>query len=324
MALIDLIPVMTSNNPGNGYIASASSSYSPNYLPYKAFDKVKPVSPNNNCWSTEPEKNILTGWLQITFPSKTKVSRLELMHRNVYPEGMVKEFKLLGSNDNSSFTEIIHSIETGWQNLETRGFNFDPVEYKHYRLSILSNNGWSICTSIGEMSLLYNTDYDENISHIKSNLTYTLPMNTTINILNKINDAREGLLGMANDNDNYGDLYVVGKDGKSHLTKSGTKSEIIWEGVCSTTNVEMILNKSIQNYKYILFEITIDGQTNFKCCEVIPINNVTQSYNVISSKYNTTSSFWYTSIFVNERTFKIESINYSGLKPVISKVIGIY
>ena len=90
-----------------------------------------------------------------------------------------------------------------------------------------------------------------NVSSTNANLTYTLPMSTTTLIKAKSNDSRVGLLGMANDPDNFGDLYVVGRDGKSHLTKSGVKSEVIFDGVANAIGQYNLVD-SIDKYTYLI------------------------------------------------------------------------
>ena len=90
-----------------------------------------------------------------------------------------------------------------------------------------------------------------NVSSANANLVYTLPMATTAQIKAKTGDSRTGLLGMANDPENFGDLYVVGRDGKAHLTKSGVKSEVIFDGVANATGQYNLVD-IIDKYSYLI------------------------------------------------------------------------
>lgn len=116
----------------------------------------------------------------------------------------------------------------------------------------------------------------ETVSHTKAFYAQTVPMNTTKKILAKINDTRVGLLGIANDDENFGDAYVVGKDGMSHLIKAATKKEIIFEGSANQAKTSYTLNDSIEKFSYII----VTG-----CCSD-SIGNKLYSLETVVSKEN--------------------------------------
>ena len=157
-----------------------------------------------------------------------------------------------------------------------------------------------------------------NISNKNASLTYTLPMATTKKIKAKSNDKRVGLLGLANDDENFGDLYVVGKDGKSHLTKSGIKSEILFDGkVTSPSTIN--ITKELKEFKLLIFETTnsSDGER--------------RSYNTI---YVSEKLFEIKQILLHEYGNRYTSVNLTDDKLVLSisalrdlhlrRIIGIY
>lgn len=183
--------------------------------------------------------------------------------------------------------------------------------------------------------LVYGTEEQENVSHKNASLTYTIPMNTTEKILAKTNDLRVGLLGMANDAENYGDLYVVGGDGKSHLTRSGIKSEVIFDGSAGTPKTGYTLSKSIDNFSHVI----VTGMCEEVGSVIYSIELIIskENYNYISkssthaicgvSYANDASGYTIGFRFEDDKTLYINSITKtitSWENVRISKVIGVY
>lgn len=185
-------------------------------------------------------------------------------------------------------------------------------------------------------------DYDtcdthEYVSHTNAFHAQTLPMNTTERILAKTNDSREGLLGMANDQENYGDLYVVGKDGKSHLTKSGIKSEVIFEGKASTLG-NYILNNNVKNFKQLIVvgdATSANGVDYYEVTTTIDTKAISNTsgvakYTLLYSTNTSTGTITSSRIglcFPTDTTLEIAftSLGASNYKSIqITKVIGIY
>lgn len=170
-----------------------------------------------------------------------------------------------------------------------------------------------------------------NISHKNATLLYTLPMATTKEINAKTNDSREGLLGMANDVENYGDLYVVGKDGKAHLTKSGIKSEIIFDGVISTTSTPVSLTKDIKVFNKVIVYVRATNVSNTvttRFSTIVDCAKVEYGYDhrYSSTFYATAESSAGCTFYFEENNIILSAQgNGSGYKkPEIYMVEGIY
>lgn len=190
--------------------------------------------------------------------------------------------------DNNEY--IINSAQFGTESRNILVFEKTGLQNKIHKIELLSGtnaNRYGISfdaidiNESGEMKSEEDYNNQEevdfpNISHKNASLVYTLPMATTEKIKAKSNDKRVGLLGLANDDENFGDLYVVGKDGKSHLTKSGIKSEVLYDGLANATG-EYGLTNSIDNYSYI---VVYSGLTNKTVTSIIDIVS-----NVISKDY---------------------------------------
>lgn len=150
---------MTSNTTPSPLVASASSSYSNDYLPFRAFDNSLSDLPNggNNAWITS--NGVVTGWIQLDFGASTSVNVFNLTPRqnvtaNVGINSMPKKFNLLGSNDGSNYETIKSYNNEYWSN-HTQGRQFvldSTVKYRYYKLDILENNGGSLYVAIGEIA----------------------------------------------------------------------------------------------------------------------------------------------------------------------------
>lgn len=326
MAIINVTPVMTSNTSPSPYVASSSTNYSSSYLPYNAFNRV--IEREGWCSAS----NTPSGWIGLDFKEPTSISGFSISIGEYRTEVAPKDFELMGSNNGSDFVTIeIFTGVTGWSFRETRFFDLNKVcEYQQYRLKINTNNGYHY-SSIAELSFYIDTDYLKvPVSHKNASLAYTLPMATTEKIKSKSNDKRVGLLGMANDDENFGDLYVVGKDGKSHLTKSGIKSEILFEGNASVLNEKYVLSKPITDFKMLVFFSNASSSTSsgFNTTSVVVnvddikyINN--EFYvNLYQGGYERNFNF---TIHNDNISFSITRQTLGGLSSMqITKVIGIY
>lgn len=338
MALINVTPIMTSNTTPSPYVVSTSSSYtsatdSENYDGWYAFNG-EVSGAIKDCWATK--NGTITGWIMLDFGYKTKVDVLSIKPRlSITSNGltsMPKDFELYGSDDGRAFT-LISSMSNinDWAYGEFSTFLLPSnTKYRMYKIKILSNNGHSSFSSIGQIRFLQEFEQLTPISHKNASLTYTLPMATTEKIKAKSNDNRVGLLGMANDDENFGDLYVVGKDGKSHLTKSGIKSEILFEGNASVLNEKYVLSKPITDFKMLVFFSNASSSTSSG------FNTTSVVVNVDDIKY--INNEFYVNLYQGgyERNFNFtihnDNISFSitrqilgGLSSIqITKVIGIY
>ncbi|MEQ6355280.1 SPRY domain-containing protein [Lysinibacillus sp. M3] len=152
---------MTSNNSPVPLVASASSSYSTDYLPWRAFDGSLVDLPNggNNCWLTS--NRVLTGYIQLDFGKNTNISGFSLTPRQnsdvaVGINCMPKNFTFLGSDDGINYSVINEYKNESWtHHTQERTFTFKkPVSYRYYKLDVKEINGGTLYVAIGEIKFL--------------------------------------------------------------------------------------------------------------------------------------------------------------------------
>ncbi len=73
------------------------------------------------------------------------------------------------------------------------------------------------------------------------------------------------------------DTVTINKEEYEDLKNKG-KQELIGEGNIKTTSDEITLNKSINNYRYLMFKAQLNGKTNFDVVEVKTIPAQLDSY----------------------------------------------
>ncbi len=166
--------------------------------------------------------------------------------------------------------------------------------------------------------LHYETYQEGYVSKGNSSLSYILPMSSINKINSKISDDREGLLGMANNDKNYGELYVVGNDGKSHLTKAGLTSEILLDGDI-TESTDLTFSKSLDNYNFIAIRYNLiyeDGVVDYGYTLV----KLDKDYKVdVTFLSNVYTRF----IKIDDKTIRVEMVNGEA-RNRITEIIGIY
>lgn len=324
MALIDVTPVMTSNTTPSPYVVKASSIYDSRYDAWQAFNGTN--SSATDCWHSSSEIN---PYIQIDFGKETYVSCIHIMTRN----GTCIQVKteVLGSMDDKIYEKIGEITLPNTANTKVELDFGKMTRYRYYKIRCIDASATYFV--IGTMSFLYNEDYvNDSLQGFSKSSTYQLPMNTTQAILAKTNDPREGLMGMANDVENYGDLYVVGKDGKSHLTKAGMKSEVIFEGKVSTLNAIGTLLKDIRGYKKLEITASVDISSNIAEQNVMKITNIIELKNV---NYRSHEVFFNFSLgtqrniniqfLEDNKTFKVTSLVLGNLSSIqITRIVGIY
>lgn len=319
---INVSPLMTSNNTPP-YTASSSSHFNESQGAYTCFDR--------NAETCFAFYNVPAGWIYYDIAIERNISFIKIAGRSDYPLCNPKDFDIETSEDGSRW-EVRKTLSiTDWSNLVTIEFD-TPIYTRYIRFNIKNNCGFSN-TGVGKIGLFEEAPPSEYVTHSKAFHAQTLPMNTTSKILAKTNDSREGLLGMANDADNYGDLYVVGKDGKAHLTKGGAKSEIIFEGNASSVGLYK-LTKKITNYSFILIESDSSGGINPRQgsflirTDSIKLDTSGLGTFCVSSFANTSWNYSFQCSFYDEETLHICYTSQSGAnewgKAFIKKIIGIY
>lgn len=143
--LINLIPIMTSNNSPSG-IVSVSSIYSTSQGWY-AFDR-----DTSTFWTTN---SLNTGWIKYDFGINTEILNYSITSRSGENGQAPKNWILEGSNDDINWITLdTQSNQSGWQQSEKRVYSLTKsASYRYYRLNITSNNG-NAYLAIGEMELL--------------------------------------------------------------------------------------------------------------------------------------------------------------------------
>ncbi len=126
-----LVPIMTSNTTPSG-VCSASSSYSSDYLAWKAFDK----NVNTN-WGTS-EAASTNAWLQYEFPQPVIVRKFYVLSPPNSSLPQVDNYKISASNNGTDFTDLgtfTYSTISATDG-ETHTLN-NSTAYKYYRLTVL-------------------------------------------------------------------------------------------------------------------------------------------------------------------------------------------
>ena len=130
------IPAMTSNNTPSPYIvyASGSGAIGEQTQPFWAFDKNE-----NRWWASQT-----TGgewWIAIDVGSVNSFAATNITIRNsVSGTTDLKDFAFQGTNDNSSWNNLIIGSQPKSVGNFTYNFTDNEISYRHYRLYISS--GW--------------------------------------------------------------------------------------------------------------------------------------------------------------------------------------
>lgn len=143
---------MTANNAPSPLVASASDQQT-GFETYKAFNNLNTAS---DTWMTN--SNIVNGWIQLDLGSSMIFNCVRITSRNGvgYVTLSPKDFEILASNDNNTFTKLgTFNSNTAWKNYEQRAFTFsNTTAYRYYRVDVLSNNG-GVIVAINNISFGY-------------------------------------------------------------------------------------------------------------------------------------------------------------------------
>lgn len=125
-------PVMSSNSsPYNS--CSASSTYGSNWDAWKAFRQF----PDVNGWSSADGRTV-GEWLQYRFDSPTKIVKVNVINRNFSAPAAVKKFKIQGSNDGYSYTDLRECTMSSNDPNYTQNFVINNSNsYYYYRFYVL-------------------------------------------------------------------------------------------------------------------------------------------------------------------------------------------
>ncbi len=134
-----LVPQMSSNSQ-DGYVVSASSEF-PAHPAYMAFDR---VNGDGNKWITNTGVALIGSWLKIKLPAAqvAHVFSIRDCGESRYMNRMPAGFKIQGSNDDSSWTDLVVVTSTSWSLNETKTWSIEnETAYQFYRLLITSCSG---------------------------------------------------------------------------------------------------------------------------------------------------------------------------------------
>ncbi|KAA3666850.1 discoidin domain-containing protein [Pectobacterium carotovorum] len=151
-----IVPAMTADSD-RGYVASASSIYSPSYPAYIAFDR-NDSSPNNvrDCWaSNQRPTNSNPQWLCLTFPSHQFITEYAITNRVYAGLSNPRSWQLQGSNNDNDWITL-HTVSNDENNTSgaVRRFTVStPGRYMSYRLLFTASNGGDNFVCIKELSL---------------------------------------------------------------------------------------------------------------------------------------------------------------------------
>ncbi|MEI7237342.1 discoidin domain-containing protein [Pectobacterium brasiliense] len=151
-----IVPAMTADSD-RGYVASASSIYSPSYPAYIAFDR-NDSSPNNvrDCWaSNQRPTDSNPQWLCLTFPSHQFITEYAITNRVYAGLSNPRSWQLQGSNNDNDWITL-HAVSNDENNTSgaVRRFTVStPGRYASYRLLFTASNGGDNFVCIKELSL---------------------------------------------------------------------------------------------------------------------------------------------------------------------------
>ena len=333
MALIDITPVMTNYNTPVPYVVSASSYY-PAREPYHAFDGVT----NNiaNSWATSNSGGT-SGWIKLDFGNSVKCDAISITSRSrsgeVSPPDFVgtteapRNFNVYGSDvdsDESYMLILSKTGETSWTPEETRIYEFEnQVKYRYYKISILSNNGYSGYVALGEIR------FYEHKEERSASSRYTLPFGSKTR-LDSLGSDLTYMLATEDDGNNEGTLRIVDKNGKFIRAKAEmVNADVLFDGIASTNGTIYNMTGKISDYKYLLVIGGVtNGTTNVETI-MIPTNRI-KSYSSTVEQFSigvfSSSAYYYRVAisFVSESSFTRTNSSLSGwTSPVITNIYGI-
>lgn len=278
MALIDITPVMTSNNAPSPYIVGASSIYSDTFPAWKAFSGT--TIDSNDAWLASGT----TGAIILDFGVETSIKAFGIVGRSEtsgYSTTAPKTFVLYGSNTSSTNGfEVLYkgTNEILWNSTESRMFRLDNTySYRYYKLTIIENNGHAQATGLGLLKFYQDDGVTPTINSTYQTQRRALPYGTRAR-LESLTYELPNMLAVENDGDNEGTLRVTNHAGKFKVAKAGQKVRKLWNGVATTTTA-LTLEDMIENYSSIVLV------ANYSTGSGVIEGKTTQTYPVAESEF---------------------------------------
>jgi hypothetical protein len=139
-------------------------------------------------------------------------------------------------------------------------------------------------------------------------------------MLQRQNDNREGLLGFANDIDNYGTLYMINNKGKAQIPIARTKNKLLFNGVASVVG-DYTLSDTIDNYSLIIIAHGY-GNTGIQSA-IYTVDTLKFYYNkgaLCNVVHGNSSVSYYSTFIIHQSTLTVSAISTE----VIYQIYGIY
>lgn len=127
-------PKMTADDRPSPYVVSASSMYSTTYAGWKIMDQA------SGAWTSTPY-GVVGAWVKLYIGSGAKpvcVREMSLQHYNL-TQGMI-DFKLQGSNDDSSWTTLLEETMVNNTVAQTFDVSTNKTFFQYYRLLCVTGN----------------------------------------------------------------------------------------------------------------------------------------------------------------------------------------
>jgi hypothetical protein len=303
---------MTSDTTPAPYVVSASSNYSTDYPAWKAFDGT--FIDVLDAWATA--STTTSGWIKFDFGASTKVDAITLYARynsNGTEIATPKTFIVYGSDDDMNYEQIV-SLQNQiiWNSKEGRQFKFDTsVDYRYYKIVVIDVNGATIAV-IGNIKFWQNDGTITYITNKVATMEGTLPSATTLKIKNKKNDPRVGRLGYANDDTNFGTLWIVNKVGESEIPKAKVSSKVLFSGNASTASTNYTIDGVFSEYKSLHVKLITNNGTGGAVHFFIDVTEFIAKGVTLYLPASTTGNAYFVFNYVSDTQFSISGIQLNG------------
>jgi hypothetical protein len=143
-----LVPILASNSE-NGYVATCSSNYGSHY-PYWAFSR----STNSEQKWLSASGDTTGAWLKIELPTAAVANSFSVASPDEgYTGRMPNSFKIQGSNNDSTWTDLLVVSSLSWSGNERKFWDVgNETAYKFYRLLVVAN--FESMAAIGDWGIL--------------------------------------------------------------------------------------------------------------------------------------------------------------------------
>lgn len=270
-----IVPIMTSNTSPAPFVASASSTYSYVFEPFKAFN-----GNNSDGWASSYLAS-LPQWLKIDLGQQKLIRKYAISVVDGNNESP-RSWRIEGSNDDLNWN-VIHTVinEPYWSARERREYYNDQYGlYRFYRIVIIEHFGGARC-AIGEFELFGENYFDQYFSYGVAeygpfDLGFHFREIISLSIIKNIPHGTDIKIYTSTSNDyvNYSDWSLVDEDGNI-TSPQGRYVKIKVELIGNQVEVERILNdfnESESNQFQTDNQVIFDGSLRLKTEYIEPMN----------------------------------------------------